>query len=183
MKKKILLLALIAVFAGLCVGGTYAYFTISEVERNVITAGNIKVELVEKDAEGNDFEDVDGVLPGSEVAKVVTVENTGDNPCWVRIAVDKAIELKDGVEGEPDTGLLTLDLDTENWTEKDGFYYYKKALEPGKATEPLFTKVAFNGVMGNVYAGCKAIVTVQAQAVQTTHNGSAVEEALGWPED
>ena len=181
MKKRILVFSLLALCLSLCIGGTLAYFTANGTARNVITAGNIKIDLIETDAEGNPFENVSGVTPGAEVDKVVTVKNTGDNPCYVRISVDKEIQLAEGKSGEVDLSLIDIDFDTENWTLQDGFYYYNVVLEPNETTEPLFTTVTFNTDMDNLYAGCSANVMVCAQAVQCANNGGSVFEANGWP--
>ncbi|MBQ0037956.1 MAG: SipW-dependent-type signal peptide-containing protein [Clostridiales bacterium] len=181
MKKRLLILSLLAVCLSLCIGGTLAYFTASGIARNVITTGNIKIDLIETDGEGNPFKNVSDVLPGAEVDKVVTVKNTGDNPCWVRISVEKEILLAEGKNGTPDLSLLEIDLNTEDWTEKDGFFYYNQELKAGETTIPLFTTATFNTAMDNLYAGCTANVTVGAQAVQTANNGSTALEANGWP--
>lgn len=172
---------MLAVCLSLCIGGTLAYYTASETARNVITAGNIKIELIETDAEGKPFENVSGVLPGAEVDKIVTVKNTSDNACWVRISVEKEISLAKEKSGTPDMSLLEIDFNDQEWTEKDGYFYYNEKLNPGETTEALFTTVTFNTAMDNLYAGCTANVTVAAQAVQTANNGDTVLEANGWP--
>ena len=179
MKKKILTLSLLFIFVSLFAGGTLAYFTATETARNSITAGNISIDLIEKDAEGKPFEDVLGVLPGDEVVKEVTVKNTGSNPCWVRAGVDRKINLTG--EGTADLSLLEIDFNTNEWGEADGFFYYSKLLQPGETTVPLFTKVRFRDDMSNIYMGCTAEVKVDAQAVQAANNGSTVLEANGWP--
>lgn len=181
MKKRILILSLLAVCLSLCIGGTLAYYSSSEIARNVITAGNIKIELIETDAEGKPFENVSGVMPGAEVDKIVTVKNTADNACWVRISVEKEIQLSKEKSGTPDLSLLEIDFNNEDWTEKNGFFYYNKKLNPGETTEALFTAVTFNTAMDNLYAGCSANVSVRAQAVQCANNGGSVFEANGWP--
>ena len=182
MKKRLLILSLVAVCLSLCISGTLAYYTATERGKNVITAGNIKIELIETDGEGNPFKDVTGVMPGMEVDKIVNVKNTGDNPCWVRIALNKEIKLRDGLEGTPDPQLVGLDLDTEYWMEKDGFYYYKKKLPAGEVTgKPLFTKVTFDTAMDNMYQGSTANIIIGVQAVQSANNGADVLEAKGWP--
>lgn len=182
MKKRILMLSLLAVCLSLCIGGTLAYYSSSEIARNVITAGNIKIELIETDGEGNPFQDVSGVLPGMDIDKVVTVKNTGDNACWVRIAVEKEILLDKGVEGEPDVSVIGIDFNDTDWTEEDGYYYYNNKLEPSETTEALFTKVTFAGrEMGNMYQKCKAHVTVKVEATQWANNGDNVMDAKGWP--
>ena len=180
MKKRILMLSLLAVCLSLFIGGTLAYYSSSEIARNVITAGNIKIELIETDAEGKPFEDVSGVMPGAEVDKIVTVKNTADNACWVRISVEKEILLSKEKSGTPDLSLLKIDFNTVDWTEKDGYFYYNERLNPGETTKLLFTTVTFNTAMDNLYAGCSANVSVCAQAVQCANNGGSVFEAAGW---
>ena len=186
MKKKILAVALIAICIAIAAYGTVAYFTYEETVTNVIVAGNIKIALRQwqQNAAG-EREAYDGplqILPGASVSKIVEVENTGNNPAWIRISVNKAIELAAGVTGQVDTELICLTIDTQHWTERDGFYYYQQPLQAGEITEPLFTEVVFAGNMGNQYQDSIAILTVVAQATQVAHNGETVWEAAGWPE-
>lgn len=76
---------------------------------------------------------------------------------------------------------MELALNTTDWTERDGYYYYNKALKPGEVTVPIFTAVTFNAAMGNEYQNAAATVDVFAQAVQTANNGDTVLNAQGWP--
>lgn len=111
MKKKIMAMCLvIAMAATAVIGGTLAYFTDTENETNVFTLGNVKIDLVEeqRNEDGTaleDFEDDKVLLPivGSAqgekvnvggynlptaanwVDKVVTVDNTGSQPAYVRV--------------------------------------------------------------------------------------------------
>lgn len=186
-KQKLLTLSAVAIVAALSAYGSVAYFTAEDTARNVITAGKVKIELQEKmltpDGEKTvPFEDQLGVMPGSEVSKIVEVKNTGGQDAWVRVSVNKAIELAEGVEDEVNLSLISFDLNTDYWTEKDGFYYYTAKLAPGHTTEPLFTAVTFAKTMSNQYQNSKAILTVIAYATQTVHNGSTALEAAGWPE-
>ncbi len=185
MKKKIFLCALIAILFAIAASGTLAYFTYEDSATNVITAGRLEIELQEwtKNPDGSlsEFADVGEVVPGATVSKIVQVKNTGGHTAWVRIAVRKSITLAEGREGQADLSLVQLDLNTEKWTEKDGFYYYNVPLQPGEVTEPLFTEVTFAENMGNLYQESSAVISVVAQATQTTHNGQTVFEAAGWP--
>lgn len=186
MKKKITVISLIVAMVAVLALGTAAYFTAEGTATNVITAGSVKIALhetavKEPGAEPVPFEDVSGVMPGSVVSKIVTVENTGSGTAWVRVSVTKAIALAEGLEGEIDLGLVGLDIDTEHWTEHDGYYYYNAPLAAGETTEPLFTSVTFAAGMGNLYQGSTATVGVTAQATQTANNGESALEAAGWP--
>ena len=176
MKKRFLICALLVLALGFTLNETLAYFTSWE-----ITSGNIDIDLVEKTAEGGDFEDVDGVMPGEKVSKIVYVTNTGDNDAYVRIKLDVQIELADG-DAEADLDLIHLDLNEDDWTGKDGYYYYNSALKPGKSTKPLFTEVTFSKEMGNDYQNCVATIGVDAQATQVANNGESAVKAAGWPE-
>lgn len=187
MKKKILFFAFLAVCLSIAAYGTTAYFTYEDTATNVITMDNLKIELEEltQPDDGSDpipFTDVMDVLPGSEVSKIVQVKNLGNQPAWIRVSVDKSLTLAEGVAGEVDLSLVTYDLNTQDWIEKDGYFYYKEVLYPGKTTKPLFTEVRFAASMGNLYQQSKASLHIVAHATQTVHNGNNVLEALGWPE-
>lgn len=182
MKKKIAAGAVLVLCLSMLIYSTIAYFNTADTARNVITSGNIKIALNETDDAGAPFKDAVDVMPGQTVDKIVTVQNTGDNPSYIRVSVTKAIELAAGMSGNPDAGLLSLDFDTTHWTLQDGYYYYNEVLEPGQTTAPLFTGVTFDKSMGNLYQKSKAVITVNAQGTQVEHNGTSALTANGWPE-
>ena len=164
MKRKLFVIAVIALCLSLMAAGTLAYFTAEDTAHNVITSGGIDIELKEwadKDkTEPFPAHGVSGVMPGAEVTKIVEVENTGSGEAWVRVKVTKDIQLAEGVQG---------DVDNE-------------PLAPGETTDPLFASVAFAPTMDNRYQNSTATVDVSAYAVQTANNGETVLEAKGWPE-
>lgn len=184
MKRRLLILFILTICVASIAAGTLAYFTTEDRATNVITAGNVKIDLEEwsKTEDGSlvPFEDVDDVMPGTEVSKIVQVKNIGGQSAWVRISVEKAITLAEGMTGEVDLSLVTYEIDTEHWTEKDGYYYYNESLAPEATTVPLFTSVRFSEQMSNLYQGSKAVITVCAQATQTAHNGTSAINAAGW---
>lgn len=181
MKRKLLIIALCMVLLTMSVAGSLAYFSEqSEIVHNIITTGSVDLELIEEDGQGNPFEDVEGAMPGGSYGKVVTIRNTGTAAFYVRIRVDKSIEKADGTAG--DASLISLDINTEDWTLKDGYYYYNEALAPGEETAPLFTEVSISGDMDNDYQNCRISVDVSAQAVQSANNGDSALTAKGWPE-
>ena len=181
MKKKLsIVFGIIAILAIISVG-TLAYFTSEQNAENVISAGNIKLEIHEKTASGEDFPK-EGiiVMPGDTVSKIVTVENTGDHPLYLRV------KLTEGVSDEALTtdDCLDININRSCWLEKDGYYYYYRALQSGQTTEQLFSEVYFDLYnIDNKYLGKHFTLNVAASAVQSENNGSDVLNAIGWPEE
>ena len=181
MKRKLLILSVLAICVAILAAGSLAYFTSEGKAHNVITTGGVEIAVQEWADEDKQtpFEDLEGIMPGMTVTKIAEIKNTGASDAWVRVKVEKNIQLQGG--GTPDTGLVELTLNTADWTEKDGYYYYTKVLKPGEVTAPIFTAVTFKPDMGNEYQGATATVDIVAQAVQTANNGETVMDAKGWP--
>lgn len=182
-RKKIMVVAAIVCCAMILAAGTLAYFTAEETAYNVITTGKLAMLLHDETTGGVPFpeEGIDNVVPGDKVDKLVAVENTGSVDFYTRVSIEKIIKAADG-ETELNFNHITLNINTKDWTEKDGYYYYNKAVKPGETTEPLFTTVTFGGALGNEYMNAHVEVNVSAQAVQSKNNGDSALEAAGWPE-
>lgn len=193
MKQKVLMAALVLLLAFSAVCGTMAYFTTQGTATNVITAGNLSAVIHEyADVEmTKPFENLKGVMPGDAAIKVVTVENTGDNDAWVRLSVTKSYKLaaeRVAVLGADDVAsreveLIHLDINSDYWTEKDGWYYYNEILKPGQTTEPLFTSVTLDPSLSNVWQNAEFGIDVHMEAVQVANNGATALEAAGWPDN
>lgn len=181
MKRKLLILSVLAICIATLAAGTLAYFTSEGTAHNVITTGGVEIAVQEWADEDKQtpFEDLEGIMPGMTVTKIAEIKNTGASDAWIRVKVEKNIKLQG--EGTSDTSLVELTLNTADWTEKDGYYYYTKVLKPGEVTAPIFTAVTFKPDMGNEYQNATATVDVAAQAVQTANNGDTVMDAKGWP--
>lgn len=89
-KRKIFLLAMIICCVAIAAVGTLAYFTDLATAHNVITSGNVDIELHEwADRENSiPFTDRTGIMPGTSVTKWVEVENVGSASAWVRAKVN-----------------------------------------------------------------------------------------------
>ena len=190
MKKKIAIGAVLVLCLSMLIYSTIAYFNTADTARNVITAGDIKIELQEtaiRDGEEILFEQSQerfNVMPGQDVSKIVRVKNTGSNPAYIRVEVQKAIALAADSHGDVDLDLVSLDFDNEKWTlGNDGYYYYNEPLAPGETTAALFKNVKFDTKMGNMYQGSTATIKVSAQATQVKNNGDNAIDAKGWPAD
>ena len=184
-KKRIAVIAAIVCCIAMVAAGSVAYFTAEETARNVITTGKLTMEMHEETTGGKPFpaDGIDNVMPGTQVDKVVYVENTGSVDFYCRIRVEKAIEAAQGVNAQLNFKNITLDIDTKHWTEKDGYYYYNEAVKTGEETEPLFTKVSFGADLGNEYMEAHVEIKVEAQSVQSRNNGTGALDATGWPSE
>ncbi len=181
MKRKLLILSVLAICIATLTTGTLAFFTYEDKAHNVITTGGVEIavqEWADKEKQ-TPFENLDGIMPSMSATKIAEIKNTGASAAWVRVKVEKNIQLQGN--GTPNTDLVELNLNTTEWTEQDGYYYYNNALKPGEVTEPIFTAVTFDASMGNEYQHATVSVDVSAQAVQTANNGAAATAAQGWP--
>lgn len=184
MKKKMLIVALIAVVLAVCAGGTYAYFVAEEPSYNVITTNGVSIELVEMQEDGTEFpvDTAVAAMPGVSVSKIVTVKAL-DAECWVRITLNPVFldaEGNDmGLAPEEIGELVNITLASDKWqAEDDGWLYYADSLTEGEETEPFFEEVEFSPDMGNEYQECSLVLTIEAEAVQTANNGSSATDAV-----
>ena len=181
MKRKILIVSVIVICLAMIAAGSLAYYTADTKAHNVITTGDVAIRLNEwaDEARTEKFESPVGVMPGTEVTKIVEVKNVGTGSAWVcvQMFVDVYAENGKQLSTEP----VKLDINTTDWTYQDGYYYYNKPLAPGASTEPLFTTVSFDDQMGNEYQNARATIDITAIAVQSANNGETVLEATGWP--
>lgn len=189
MKKKLLTIAAILICLAIITGGTVAYFTAEDTARNVITSGGISVAVVEQQLVNGvpqPYEDPKiPVMPGESVSKIVSVQSL-EQAAWVRmnytVTVYDALEARMELTDEQIADIIHILPDGENWTMKDGWWYYNAPLAAGETSVPLFESVAFSRNMGNEYQQSTVEILVTAQAVQQANNGNTVTEAAGWPE-
>ena len=181
MKRKILILSVLVICLAMVAAGSLAYYTADTKAHNVITTGDVAIRLNEwaDEARTEKFESPVGVMPGTEVTKIVEVENVGTGSAWVRVELTVEVWSSDKEQLSPDP--VTLDINDTDWTYQDGYYYYNKPLAPGEMTAPLFTTVSFDEQMGNEYQNAEATIDVLAYAVQSANNGEDVLSANGWP--
>ena len=99
MKKKVVLGSALVLLVALMAWGTWAYFTTEAHVTNVITTGTIKITLNDQiNATGAthtaDGWQLNGVMPGVEVEKTVSVTNDNADTAgkaWVRVKVTTTI--------------------------------------------------------------------------------------------
>lgn len=181
-KSRLLLIAFVAIFLTILTQPTLAYYTTIGKATNVVTSGGIRLQIHEKTADGSEFpKEGVYVIPGDIISKQVTVENVCNHPFFLRV------KLVSGTTNEaltPDD-CLKLDIDTVNWTYKDGYYYYNQILQPDETTPALFTQVEIVGSqVDQPHIGSTLSLTVNAYAVQSENNSAEYPwEASGWPAD
>ena len=207
---------------------TLAYFTKEDTAANVITTGKIDIDLVEQvvnpvtgkdetigqsgeDNEHGPFLIAEGVMPGQEVKKIVTVKNINNaQPAFVRVKLESALEfnrisdirpwaeIAEGdtpAEGETTKEIpvagdsnITIDFNKAYWTDgQDGYFYYNEILGTDEVTQPLFRRVKFSKEMGNEYQESTLTMEIYAEAVQSKNikdaDGNLVTRAIDVPEN
>jgi hypothetical protein len=149
---------------------------------NVVTSGNITLQIHERTDQGTQFP-AEGVyvVPGDVVSKVVTVENVCEHPFYLRVKLVYGINSQE----LPYEDCFKLNINSENWKLHDGWYYYTGILQPGEETPHVFSHVEIVGSQVDTsYIGKTLQLTVLAQAVQSENNpiqDGDTTTAQGWP--
>lgn len=197
---------LLVLLAGVTGYQTIAYTTVESTSTNVITAGKVTMELIEKTYTGsvdvssiepadiatnNDFSDyptdAQEYGAGKTFSKIVYIENTGTEPYYGRIYLE-AVLIDGGVETSIEDE-LEFDIDTDKWVEDtEGWYRYVDIVEAGDFSDYFFTTVTFPTTIDNAYLNKTIEIRVKAQAVQSEHNeydedDGSVLDVKGWPAD
>ena len=174
---------------------TYAYFTDNAASNNNrIVSGNLDIELIEmQDTQQGQIAYVNpvSIMPATDVSKIVSVQNSGSLPVYIRIKIEKSIN-KPANEIPVDwEDLISCNFKLDNvdttdkieglWTYHDGYYYYNNTLAAGSTTSPLFDTVSFSPAMGNEFTNSEIRFTVICQATQANGNSDSPLTAWGWP--
>ena len=123
-RRPLLLLASLVLLLALAVGGTVAWLNSSSGPvTNTMTPGQVPITINEN-------------FNGTTKSRV-SVTNDGNIDAYIRVAiVANAVD----AEGNVVAGNKPVyTINTANWQELDGYYYYKGAVAPGGKTEELFT--------------------------------------------
>jgi len=179
-RSRMLLIALAAILMTVMTQPTLAYYTTIGKATNVVTSGDIQLKIHEKTADGSDFP-AEGVyvIPGDIVSKQVSVENVCGHPFYLRV---KLVSGSTSQALDPDD-CMRLDIDTQNWTYLEGYYYFNRILQPGETTPTLFNQVEIVGSkVDRSNIGTTLSLMVSAYAVQSENNPAEHPwDASGWP--
>lgn len=165
-RSGILLAAVIVLLAG-AVGGTWAFLVAqSEPVQNNFTYAHVRCTIKEK---------FDGTTKSD-----VQIQNTGDIPAYIRARI--VVTWKDA-SGNVSAAVpvkntdYTIAFNTTDWTQQDGYWYCKNAVDAKDFTPVLITKCEKTGAAPDGY---DLSVEILADAIQS-EPASAVTEA--WGED
>lgn len=178
MKRRIVTLSIVIIILAILSFGTLSYRVTYKTSENVITAGDVNAVIHNQMSDGTPAETTVVCMPGQVIDRIVTVENKGSQPFYVRIELKKYVENSDMSAAQ----CFNMNFNEQDWVYQDGYFYYLTALQPGKTTEPLFTQVEVDGKnVDNAYLGKVLKLDVSAYAVQSQNNGQTVWDAMGWP--
>lgn len=163
MKKKSIVQVLLSV---LLIGVVAIGITLAIQVANDVTLKNSFAYLIVD----TEIEEPDG---GNEAEKKPTVSNKGTTSVFVRAKT--IVATQDGSSVPVTEDDITFNYNTtasENgyWIEKDGWYYYSKALAPGETTTMLFDGVEVNK---NLDKDARFDVIVSHESVMAGSNDNA----------
>ena len=167
-RKKGILLLTAAVLILVCgVGGTLAYLiTQTAPVTNTFTPARVTSQVNEPD-----WED------GDTVKSNVSITNTGNVSAYIRAAIVITWKDKDGntMPTVPALGTdYTPDINTNDWSQSDGYYYYNGIVAAGGKTTNLINSCESEGTYTD---GRKLCVEVIGSAIQAEGMGAISAQA------
>ncbi len=176
-KKKFITLVSVALLILIAGGSTLAYLSSkAETVENTFSPVRVSCAVVE-----NSTEYTSSTVSVSTKSNV-TVKNTGNTPAFIRATILVTWKSEDGrvyaTKPEPGAGKdYILQLNTSDWIEEDGFYYYKSNIPAGGATSALITYASqlTPGPMGADNTQYKLSIEILAEAIQA--EGMCVSKA------
>ena len=139
-KKKI-----VTALAGLAlvgaVGGTFAYFNSSATFENVFHTAGLGVKYTENFVSPNNWQ------PGDTTPKTLTVTNESSTPIRARVKINteewkKGTVILSNTQGSVEAAIKNIN--TTDWIESGGYYYYTGEIAPGATTPTFINSVTFN---------------------------------------
>lgn len=178
-RKKILLLGLTAAVGCSTFGLTMAYMSDKDQTTNVITVGDVTVDLTETNWKP---ETGVNILPRTEVAKNPEVTNTGSVDAWIFLKVRSPKKNIITVDNKTKRKKPAADVElfsftpnskwelvskTDKGSEVEYVYGYKDIVKTKEKTQSLFDSVTMvNYLEGSIDKKEKLTLPVEAMAVQ-----------------
>lgn len=160
MKKKILSLCLVGCLAATAiVGGTLAYFSDTDAQKNTFTTGDVAIDLWE-DFGDNDDQGIEHLIPATGSAqadtlkngieKEVYVENTGSEDAYVRVHI--AIpSILDDAQPSFDASKNVLHFNYDKESVADGKWNWSNSVDGTTGSNWNYYTTTIDNVAYNVY--------------------------------
>ena len=169
-KKRLLFVSLFLVLT-IFASSVLAFITAGTKITINVTMGTVKINLDEN------TEFTENVKAGDIYDINNKVINVGNQPVFIRMKIDAVATSTSGTELPLDE--ILPDVDTNYWTEVDGWYYYNSVLDANKSSELIFDMSDFTSyALDNTYMGAAANIEFTAQAVQEKNNGTDPVQAF-----
>ena len=160
MKKKILTLCLVVALAATAViGGTLAYFSDTDAQKNTFTTGNVAIDLWE-DFGDNDANGIEHLVPAvgsaqdgtlkNGIEKEVYVTNDGSEDAYVRVHIAIPTVLDDG-NPNFDAGKNVLHFNYNAKYAVDGKWNWSDSADGTTGSDWNFYTTTIDGKSYNVY--------------------------------
>lgn len=161
-KKLIALVAAGVLVVGGIAGGTLAYFTDSKDASNVITMGEVTIDLTEPSFPDDKI--IENVKPNQKIAKDPTITLGEDsNSAYVRATITM-----EGLDAKQQEEMLANIEINVGWYHNptDGYYYFNTALTKENPKVVLFNEVTIPETWGNELSKRTFKINVNAEAIQ-----------------
>ena len=161
-------------------------FFVTKIETdNVISFGNIKVQLLNHmiDENGNEIQanKEEDLLKNKNVSRIIKVKNVCQHSAYIRVRLN--MQGNKDLTNYPASEYVEYKFNNDAWIEKDGWFYYNVILKSGETSKNLMDGISFDvDKLTSDYPGSKITWTVEVQAVQSENNSDNVLIAKGWPE-
>lgn len=127
---------------------TLALFSDQDLVINTGTAGSVRVDVTEE---------VDGLSKSN-----ISVTNTGDSACYVRMRV--VMPNEEVVQGQ-----LSVDKGSAKWQKgADGYFYYAEPVASGGKTENLYNSITYKSIPEGVNISQLKII-IYSEALQSAY--------------
>ena len=188
-KRRLVIFFLVIIAFFIFIISSVAFRVYNKTANNVITFGNIKMQLLQTTLNENNEEinvnnnEKFDITHTSTVSRRIKVKNLGKQEIFLRISLEMIGTDENNKEFNAND-LVTYDVNENDWIYKDGWYYYKNTIKENEITSNLITEIAFdiNNITTNYPKG-NLKFNVKAQAVQAKNNAVDVLNVVGWPED
>lgn len=196
MKKLVGILVVGLLFVTLIAQGSVAYFHEETSFSNRISAGNLGIDLIEASDDENAVFKEHGyefsqTMPGAKLDRRVWVENTKDKTLYVRVRVKRAwYNAQNEKQVDLDASLISIITeDTSNWiilddgansNQEELYFYYKKPLAKGEATDHIMDSFEISNQISNgEYQDVHAEIMFEADAIQENAAADAILNEWG----